>query len=136
VACFEEVMGWSMGVQFHVCTLQVALAAVLGGNTVRHLAGISPFMKSAVMESNLDAHMTSEPVQCRLPLTRVIFIDEVFMLSAPLFADVECQIRNSTTDTSMYKYDPKGGVRAWGGINIGYAGDAYQLDCPEGAPLY
>ena len=28
------------------------------------------------------------------------------------------------------------GVRDWGGLSVGLIGDAYQLDCSEGTPLY
>ena len=136
VAFFEEVMKWSIGVQFHVCTLQLMLASILGGSTVHHLAGLTPFWKSTVLDSNLDAHLASEPVQSRLLLCRVIFIEEVFMLSAQFTAEVECQIRNGVSETSRYKYVSGGGARPWGGINVGLIGDAYQLDCPEGTPLY
>eukprot|EP00959_Pyramimonas_sp_CCMP1952_P368434 7717526-Pyramimonas_sp.AAC.1 len=129
-------MKWTRGVEFHVCTLQVKLAAELGGSTVHFLAGLNPFMKSAVVESNVDAHVTSQPVQSRCLLCRVILIDEVFMLSSQLLAEVENQIRNGVSDASRYKYDSAGRVREWGGINVGFIGDSYQLDCPEGTPLY
>ena len=88
------------------------------------------------MDSNLDAHLSSQTVQSRLLLRRVIFIDEVFMLSSQLFAEVENRIRNGVTDLSWYKYDADGCSREWGDINMGLIGDAYQLDCPEGTPLY
>eukprot|EP00959_Pyramimonas_sp_CCMP1952_P225491 4715566-Pyramimonas_sp.AAC.1 len=58
------------------------------------------------------------------------------MLSAQLFAEVENQIRNGVSDASRYKCDAAGRVREWGGINMGFIGDSYQLDCPEGTPLH
>ena len=136
IAFFTEVMKWKQGVDFHVCTLQVMLASILGGSTVHHLAGLTPFSSKSVLESNIDAHIASEPLQCRLLLCRVIFIDEVFMLSAQLLAEVESEIRNGVSETSPYKYGADGRERPWGGINMGFIGDAYQLDCPEGTPLY
>ena len=136
IAFFTEVMKWSLGVDFHVCTLQVMLASILGGSTVHHLAGLTPFSKQSVLESNIDAHLASEPLQSRLLLCRVIFIDEVFMLSAQFLAQVESELRNGVSDTSPYKYGADGTARPWGGLNMGFIGDAYQLDCPEGTPLY
>ena len=135
VKFFEEVMKWKHGVEFHVCTLQVVLAAALGGTTCHFLAGINPFRSHCVAESNLDAHMASEPLQSRLLFSRVVLIEECFMLSAGFLAEMECQLRVGVSDTSPYKYGPKG-IRDWGGLNIGLVGDAYQFDCPEGIPLY
>ena len=77
VSFFTEVMKWSMGVEFHVCTLQVMLASIIGGSTVHHLAGLTPFSKLSASESNIDAHLASQPLQSRLLLTRVILLDEV-----------------------------------------------------------
>ena len=136
IAFFIEVMHWSLGVEFHVCTPQVMLASILGGTTVHHLAGRNPFSSKSVIESNLDAHLASEPLQSRLLLCRVIYIDEVFTLSAQFLAEVESAVRNGVSETSPYNFFADGKVRLWGGINMGFVGDAYQLDCPEGTVLY
>ena len=58
------------------------------------------------------------------------------MLSAQFVAQVESEIRNGVSETSPYKYFADGKARPWGGINMGLIGNAYQLDCPEGTPLY
>ena len=41
VKFFEECLGYTRGAQFHVCTLQAALAATLDGETCHHVAGVS-----------------------------------------------------------------------------------------------
>ena len=48
---------------------------------------------------------------------------------------MESNIRGAITDESPYKVG-RNGVRAWGGLNVLQFGDSYQLDCPEGTPLY
>ena len=99
------------------------------------LAGINPFHHPCVVESNLDAHLASEPLQERVFFTRVILIEECFMLSAALLGEMESKLRLAAPDGSRYKHGPHG-IRDWGGLNVGLIGDAYQLDCPEGTPLY
>ena len=135
VRFFEEVMCWKKGLQFHVCTLQAALAAGLGAETCHHVCGINPFARFKVNDSNMDAYTSGESVQTRFLLTRWLLVDEVFMLSAQLFAEMECCVRGAISDTSPYKHSATE-ARAWGGINLLTFGDMYQLDCPEGTPLY
>ncbi|MCS5585228.1 MAG: hypothetical protein NZ777_17185, partial [Pseudomonadales bacterium] len=57
------------------------------------------------------------------------------MNSAQFLAEMESNIRGAITETSPYK-NGSHGVRAWGGLNVLQFGDSYQLDCPEGTPLY
>ena len=52
ISFFTEVMNWTLGVEFHVCTLQVMLASILGGSTVHHLAGLTPFSKLSVSQGH------------------------------------------------------------------------------------
>ena len=57
------------------------------------------------------------------------------MSSAQFFAEFECTLRNAVPVTSCFRRN-QWGVRPFGGLNILGFGDAYQLDCPEGTPLY
>ena len=96
-----DVMLWKPGVQFYVCTLQVVLAAALKGTTCHSLAGINRFRNQCVLDSNVDAHMATEPLQQRSLFTRVVFIEECFMLSASFLGEMECQLRLGVSDTSL-----------------------------------
>lgn len=58
------------------------------------------------------------------------------MNSAQFRAEMECAIRGAVSDTAPYKYADGAGIRSWGGLNTLEFGDMYQLDCPEGTPLY
>eukprot|EP00959_Pyramimonas_sp_CCMP1952_P077620 1622397-Pyramimonas_sp.AAC.1 len=60
-------------------------------------------MKSAVVESSVGARLTSQQVQSKWLLCRVVLIDEVSMLSSDLFAEVENQVRTGVSDASRYK---------------------------------
>ena len=57
------------------------------------------------------------------------------MSPAQFFAEFESAIRNAVPATSAYRLH-ESGCRPFGGLNILGVGDAYQLDCPEGTPLY
>ena len=135
VEFFEDCMGWKRGVQFHVCTLQASLAAALNAETCHHVGGLNPFKRFQLDAGGVDAFAASESVQIRLVLSRWLLIDEVFMLSAQFLAELESTVRGGISETSPYKTGPVG-HRSWGGLNLLTFGDSYQLDCPEGTPLY
>ena len=130
---FNEVCDYQKGVHYHVCTLQAFLAAALGGDTMHHLAGINPFFSKAAEDD--DTGGCKESTQTRLLLARWLLVDEIFMASAQFWAEFECAIRNSVSATSSFRSSPIG-IRPFGGLNVLGFGDAYQLDCPEGTPLY
>ena len=130
---FDEIGKYKKGVHYHVCTLQAFLAAVLGGHTMHHLAGINPFHVKRMDDD--DTGVSHESVQTRFLLARWVLIDELFMSSAQFSAEFECALRNAVPAASCFRNN-KWGVRPFGGLNILGFGDAYQLDCPEGTPLY
>ena len=131
VKFLEEIAGYKRGVEYHLCTLQTFLAAKLGGQTMHHVAGINPFLGGA---NNAEAHV-SENTQTRFLLTRYLAIDEIFMCSAQFFAEFEIACRTAIPATSPFRMNGFG-ARPFGGLNVFGVGDAYQLDCPEGVPLY
>ena len=88
-----------------------------------------------MVENTLDAHLASEPLQKRLFFTRVVLIEECFLLTAALLGEMVSELQLTTPDSSRYKYGPHD-VRNWDGLNIGFIGDAYQLNCSESTPLY
>ena len=77
---FDEIGKYKKGVHYHVCTLQAFLAAVLGGHTMHHLAGINPFHLKRMDDD--DTGVSHESVQTRFLLARWVLIDELFMSSA------------------------------------------------------
>ncbi len=100
---------------------------------MHHLAGINPFQHPAIDMD--DTGGSNETTQTRFSLARWLIIDELFMASAQFFAEFEIAIRNAVAVSSSFRKS-KSGPRPWGGLNVVGVGDAYQLDCPEGTPLY
>ena len=82
-----------------------------------------------------DTGVSHESVQTRFLLARWVLIDDLFMSSAQFFAEFECALRNAVAVTSCFRRN-QWGVRPFGGLNTLGFGDAYQLDCPKGTPLY
>ena len=80
--------------------------------------------------------MSSQNLQLKHMLSRWILIDELFMTSAQLLADIDRSLRGATQTASVYKKDKSGNARSFGGLNVLAVGDMYQLDPPEGLPLY
>ena len=54
---FEEVMKWTIGVEFNIVALQAVMATALGGETLHHVAGINPFASEG--KSSYEQHMSS-----------------------------------------------------------------------------
>ena len=109
------------------------MAAALGGETCHRIAG--PFKTFTVNDGSADAYVATETLQVRHLMSRFLLIDECYMNSVQFLTEMESNIRGAITDESPYKVG-RNGVRAWGGLNVLQFGDSYQLDCPEGTPLY
>ena len=43
---FEQIMKWTIGVEFNIVALQAVMATALGGETLHHVAGINPFISN------------------------------------------------------------------------------------------
>jgi hypothetical protein len=128
---FEKIMEWSIGTQFNIGSLQAIMACELGGETLHHIAGINPFNDY----NKADGYVSSEHVSKRLLRTRWLIIDEISMVSANLLAQVEDKLRGAIQANGTYKIDEHGEVRPFGGLNVLYVGDFYQLDPPDGVSL-
>ena len=135
ISFFKECLRWQQGVQFCVAALQAVTAAAVGGDTLHHTAAINPFFHN-VDSSASDGLTSSRALQQRLLCCRWLLIDEAFMLSAQLLADVDTKFRSGVSDSCKFKRNAAGDPRAFGGINLLLCGDMYQLVPPEGTPLY
>ena len=131
---FEEVMKWTIGVEFNIVALQAVMATALGGETLHHVAGINPFANGA--KSSYEQHQSSERLSKRHLATRWLIIDEISMVSAGLLAKVDMKLRDAVTESAhSYKVDAKGLSRSFGGMNVLFSGDFRQLDPPDGISL-
>jgi len=129
---YEDIMQWTIGDEYNIAALQAVMAVNLGGETLHHVAGINPFMSLGDMEAG---RATAEEVAHRFLRTRWLIIDEISMVSASLLAQVDTKLRDIMRQEGTYKCDTAGRVRSFGGLNVLFVGDFYQLDPPEGVSL-
>ena len=80
---FEEALGWQHGVQFVFLAFQNSMAALIDGLTIHHWAGIPVHAEAGSAGTKNTAKLST---LCQS--LRFIFIDEVSMVSAELFAQL------------------------------------------------
>ena len=61
-----------------------------------------------------------------------MIIDEVSMISSQLLAEVDVRLRNIVRNLGTGRLSESGEVRPFGGINVLFVGDFWQLDPPRG----
>ena len=66
---------------------------------------------------------------------RWLIIDEISMVSAKLLAEIDLKLRDVVRKVGSLKLDKGGLDRAFGGINVLFSGDFWQLDPPSGGFL-
>ena len=128
---FEEVLGWTHGVQFVCIAFQNTMAAHIGGYTIHHWSGI-PVAEEAGMSSTRDAHKFSTRCQS----LRFILVDEISMVSAQLLGQLELLVSKVVRRRSLFKRRPDGTHRPFGGINVLLFGDWWQLKPVSGTALF
>lgn len=132
--CFEQVMGWGIGLEFSYAALQAVMAVSIGGETLQHVAGINPF---TCLGSTTKEHqrMSAETLAKRLLQLRWLITDEISMVSANLLAQVDMKLRDAIREQGTQKLFPDGKVRLFGGLNVLFSGEFCQLDPPDGIAI-
>jgi hypothetical protein len=127
---FRDVCGWQMGLEFQVAALQAVVAQQLGGDTLRRACGINPFggNKPQDDKSRGKASQKQANVAGRVMQWRWLIIDEGSMVSAKLLAEIDVELRRMVRAKHTLRGDAEGLSRAFGGINILFSGDFWQLD--------
>jgi len=129
---FDEVMGYTANVHYKVAALQATMAAQIRGDTLHHALHIpmgSVFTKSDTSSSTGQARLAREIV-----LWRWFVIDEISMVSGRFLADIDLRLRSATRSIGTMKHDDAMHERSFGGLNMLFAGDWWQLDPPESCP--
>ena len=123
----EEECGFAIGVEFHFVAFQNVMAALLDGDTL-HTAFNMGFGRSA--ESSDD-----DPFKRQALRLRWVVIDEISMVSAQMLAQVDLRLRELVGAHGPRKLGPDKAARPFGGLNVIFAGDFWQLPPVEGASL-
>ena len=128
---FEQILGWQQGIHFQVVTLQAVMAEQLDGDTIHHALGLNwNGASSGISEAKL-LELCATTLQWRW-----LFIDEISMVSAELLARLELRCRELVRDISARKFaSNRGEARCFGGLNVCFSGDLWQLPPPRGTFL-
>ena len=129
---FTQVLGWEMGLDFQMAAHQAVMADQIGGGTMHHACGISPFGKQ---QTDAKEPQRQADVAKRVLGWRWLIIDEISMVSPQLLAEVDMKLRDVVRKVGSMKAQGTGIDRAFGGINIIFAGDFWQLEPPSGGFL-
>ena len=128
---FEDVLKWKHGVHFVCLAFQNTMAAQIAGETIHHWSGI-PVAEAYGGAASRDPHKLSTKCQ----LLRWIIIDEISMVSAQLFGQLEVAVNNVVRRNSPFRLDRDGQPRPFGGINVVLLGDMWQLKPVTGLALF
>ena len=129
---FIEVLQWDIGVEFQVVAFQAVMADLLGGDTIHHACGIPVKRRDGQNEDAVQTHMA---IAKRVLQWRWLIIDEISMVSARLFAEVDLKLRDVIRRIGTDKIDALGVDRPFGGLNVLCSGDFWQLPPPDGGFL-
>ena len=125
---FEEILGWQQGIHFQVVTLQAVMAEQLDGDTIHHALGLNWNGASNGINEAKMLELCATTLQWRW-----LFIDEISMVSAELLARLELRCRELIRDISARKFaSNRGEARCFGGLNVCFSGDLWQLPPPRG----
>ena len=121
-----DLVGYKQGIDYAVVAFQAVNAADLkGGQTIHHAFGI-----------NMQKDLPVKPETAkRLALWRWLFIDEIGMVNARLFGQMDQRLVAFKPATDLWRVDGSGNIRPFAGLNIIAAGDFQQLPPPEGGFL-
>eukprot|EP00973_Karenia_brevis_P009841 1330964-Karenia_brevis.AAC.1 len=107
---------WEQGVDYQIAALQAVNADSLDGDTLHHALGLRPFIKGKKGNHTSSGNTPSEEAAKRVAQWKWLIIDEISM------------VNGMKRDKDMID-------RPFGGLNVLFAGDFYQLDPPTGTPL-
>ena len=74
----------------------------------------------------------SSDIARRVLQWRWLFIDEVSMVSAKLLSEIDQKLRSIMSDVNKMKRGFDGQSKPFGGLNVVFVGDFWQLDPPRG----
>ena len=128
---FEGILGWTHGIQFKVLTLQAVMAEQVDGDTIHH--GVGLHGRNASADISLARLLELRAAATRW---RWLLVDEISMVSAELLAQLEMRCRELVRDSCVSKFARDvSQARPFGGLNVIFMGDWWQLEPPKGTFL-
>ena len=112
---FVGVLGWQHGIEFVCLAFGKTEAAKIDGYTIHRWANL-PLHDSYEATSRREAEYNERCLRC-LSL-RWMIIDEIDMVPAELFAELQKRIAECVLDTDVYRRPPDYSPRAFGGVNV------------------
>ena len=128
----RDVLGWSQGIDYQKVALQAVMAEQIDGDTIHHALGINPFGQRCTDDQETQRQ---GDVAKRVLQWRWLIVDEISMVSAQLLAEMDMKLRDVVRKNGSMKTQSSGIDRAFGGINVLFAGDFWQLEPPSGGFL-
>ena len=131
---FTDVLHWNIGINYQIAALQAVMAEQLGGDTLHHCCGIC--IKNLRSEGAYSQGTKRQiEVDKAVLQWRWLIIDEISMISSQLLAEIDMALRNIVRSNASGKLSAVGEVRPFGGINVLFVGDFWQLSPPKGGCL-
>ena len=129
---FTDVCGWDMGLQYQMAALQAVMAEQLGGDTLHHACGLGRISPAGSTEATTQK---ASKVAERILQWRWLIVDEISMVSSKLLAEIDSKLRDLVRRNNALKTDKEGSDYVFGGLNVIFCKDFWQLDPPDGGFL-
>ena len=126
---FETCVGFEHGIHFQFLATQNSMAELIGGTTV-HTWGAIPANKAAASAKHANKEVDWDQLFENCLSMRWLVIDECSTLSPGLLAMLDSFLRTKACQRHPYAYRKRSkrmDPRPFGGLNIIFAGDLWQL---------
>ena len=125
---FEDICGWTHGVEFVFGASQNAMAALIAGFTLHSFHKLSFKHKDGTtVASQNDAKNDMSSVFIRYQALRFMFIDEFSTASLDVFAEIDNNTSTHIRERGTWALRGKNDKRPFGGLNVVTSGDAWQF---------
>ena len=137
---FEQELGWRHGIDFQVAALQATNASALDGNAIHSAFGMGVNRakgRKNKEDGDADAKRKTKKEEAaeRMSQWKWLIIDEISMVGANFVAELDSHLRSCMSAASSTKVGGGGVDRPFGGVNVFFCGDFYQLEPPSGTAI-